>query len=154
MTEVRVGERVLAMAAGARRRRARSAEGAFQAYTIVLPRLTTVIPDHAPCTEACVILLGATTAACGPFQSDLPALERPSATPMRRDEWVIICGGSTSVGANAIQLATAAGYSLLAAASPGNADHVKSLGAAFAEGRRTGITANVFEASSVVDNPT
>lgn len=130
VTEVRPGDRVLAMAAGACKQRARSAEGAFQAYSIVLPRLTTVIPDHIAYAEACVIPLGAVTAACGLFQDDLLALDPPTAHPRPRDEWVIIWGGSTSVGSNAIQLAAAAGYSVLTTASPKNFDYVRALGAA------------------------
>jgi NADPH:quinone reductase-like Zn-dependent oxidoreductase len=132
VTEVNVGDRVLAMAAGAAKQRSRAAEGAFQAYTIVLPRLTTVIPDHLSYVEAAVIPLGATTAACGLFQSDLLALELPSASPMSRDQWVIIWGGSTSVGSNAIQLAVSAGYNVVTTASPKNFDYVRSLGAHYA----------------------
>ena len=132
VTEVKVGDRVLAMAAGACKQRNRAAEGAFQAYTIVLPRLTTVIPDHLSYAEAAVIPLGVTTAACGLFQSDLLALELPSANPKARDQWVIVWGGSTSVGSNAIQLAVAAGYGVVTTASPKNFDYVKSLGAAHA----------------------
>jgi NADPH:quinone reductase-like Zn-dependent oxidoreductase len=128
--EVKVGDRVLAMAAGAARQRSRSAEGAFQAYTIVLPRLTTVIPDEMTYAEAAVIPLGLTTAACGLFQHDLLALELPGAAPTPRDQWLVICGGATSVGGNAIQLAVAAGYSVVATASPKNFGYVTSLGAA------------------------
>ena len=132
VTDVKVGDRVLAMAAGSAKQRNRAAEGAFQAYSIVLPRLTTVIPDHLSYVEAAVVPLGVTTAACGLFQSDLLALELPSAHPKARDQWVIICGGATSVGSNAIQLAVAAGYDVVATASPKNFDYVKSLGAACA----------------------
>ena len=129
VTEVKVGDRVLAMAAGACKQRNRAAEGAFQAYTIVLPRLTTVIPDHLSYAEAAVVPLGVTTAACGLFQSDLLALELPTAKPKARDQWVIIWGGATSVGGNAIQLAVAAGYEVVATASPKNFAYVKALGA-------------------------
>jgi NADPH:quinone reductase-like Zn-dependent oxidoreductase len=132
VTEVNVGDRVLAMAAGAAKQRSRPAEGAFQAYTIVLPRLTTVIPDHLSYVEAAVVPLGVTTAACGLFQSDLLALGLPSANPTARGQWVIICGGATSVGSNAIQLAVAAGYEVVTTASPKNFDYVTSLGAAHA----------------------
>ena len=127
--EVNVGDRVLAMAAGSAKQRNRAAEGAFQAYTIVLPRLTTVIPDDLSYTEASVIPLGVTTAACGLFQSNLLALKLPTPSSKARDQWVVICGGATSVGSNAIQLAVAAGYSVVATASPKNFDYVKSLGA-------------------------
>jgi NADPH:quinone reductase-like Zn-dependent oxidoreductase len=132
VTEVKVGDRVLAMAAGACKQRNRAAEGAFQNYTIVLPRLTTIIPDDVPYSDAAVVPLGITTAACGLFQSDLLALELPSASSKPRDQWVIIWGGSTSVGSNAIQLAVAAGYGVVTTASPKNFEYVRSLGAAYA----------------------
>ncbi len=132
VTNFRIGDRVLAMAAGMGKQRNRAAEGAFQAYTIVLPQLTTIIPDHLSYVEAAVVPLGLTTAACGLFQNDLLALEMPSLNPAPLDRWVIITGGSTSVGSNAIQLAVAAGYSVVTTASPKNFDYVKSLGAAYA----------------------
>ena len=40
-----------------------------------------------------------------------------------------IFGGSTSVGANAIQLAVAAGYEVISTASPKNHAYVRGLGA-------------------------
>ena len=132
VTEAKIGDRVLAAASGGAKQRNRSAEGAFQKYTIVLPRLTTVIPDNVSYEEAAVVPLGLMTAACGLFQRDLLALELPSATPKPCGQWVIIWGGSTSVGCNAIQLAAAAGYSVVTTASPKNFDYVKSLGAAYA----------------------
>jgi len=42
---------------------------------------------------------------------------------------VLVWGGSTSVGSNAIQLAVAAGYDVITTASPRNFDYVTSLGA-------------------------
>lgn len=145
--EVKVGDRVLAMAAGAARQRNRAAEGAFQAYTIVLPRLTTVIPDELPYVEAAVIPLGLTTAACGLFQSDLLALEPPSAIRKPRGQWVIVCGGATSVGGNAIQLAVAAGYEVVTTSSPSNFEYVKSLGAAYAfDYREKGVVGDIVAA--------
>ena len=132
VSEVKPGDRILAMAAGSAKSRNRAAEGAFQAFTIILPRLTTVIPDEMSYAEAAVIPLGLTTAACGLFQKDLLALELPTAGRQVRDQWVIICGGATSVGSNAIQLAVAAGYDVVATASPRNFDYVKSLGATHA----------------------
>ena len=132
VTNVKVGDRVLAMAAGAAKQRNRAAEGAFQAYTIALSRLTTVIPDNLSFVDAAVVPLGLTTAACGLFQSDALALEWPSATAEPVNQWVIIAGGASSVGSNAIQLAVAAGYSVVTTASPKNFEFVRSLGAASA----------------------
>jgi NADPH:quinone reductase-like Zn-dependent oxidoreductase len=126
---VKPGDRVLAMAAGTIKSRARPAESAFQAYSIVLPRLTTVIPGSTSFEEASVIPLGIATAACGLFQKDLLALALPSPSPAERGQWVLIWGGATSVGCNAIQLARAAGYRVIATCSPKNFDYVRSLGA-------------------------
>jgi len=133
VTEVKVGDRVLAIAAGVSPQRNRPAEGAFQSYPIVLPRLTTIIPERMSYEEAAVIPLGIVTAACGLFQRDLLALDLPTpGAPIARDLWVIIWGGATSVGCNAIQLAAAAGYPVITTCSPKNFDLVKSLGAAHA----------------------
>ena len=101
---IQVGDRVLAMAAGTSKQRNRAAEGAFQAYTVTLPHLTTVIPDNLSYIEAAVIPLGLATAACGLFQKDLLALDMPAPQTQERHRWVIVTGGATSVGSNAIQL--------------------------------------------------
>ena len=130
VTRFRPGDRVLAMAAGSVKQHNRASEGAFQRYAITLDRLTTAIPDQIAYTDAAVVPLGVTTAACGLFQRDLLALEHPTANSPRRDQWVLIMGGATSVGCNAIQLAVSAGYSVLTTSSPKNFDYVKSLGAA------------------------
>ncbi len=129
VTSLKIGDRVLAMAAGCVKQRNRASEGAFQAYSVVLERLTTVIPDQVSYAEAAVVPLGLTTAATGLFQSDLLALDLPGGETKSRDQWVIIWGGATSVGCNAIQLAAAAGYRVVTTASPKNFDYVKSLGA-------------------------
>jgi hypothetical protein len=50
------------------------------------------------------------------------------AAPPER-EVVVVWGGSTSVGMNAVQLATAAGYDVVSTASAANAETVKGLGA-------------------------
>jgi len=132
VTHVQIGDRVLAMAAGAAKPRNRASEGAFQAYTIVLPQLTTIIPEHISFVDAAVVPLGLTTAACGLFQSNALALKRPSIPAEPLDQWVIIAGGATSVGSNAIQLAVAAGYIVVTTSSPKNFEYVRSLGAALA----------------------
>ncbi len=127
---VRVGDRVLALAAGSSKQRNRAAEGAFQAYTIVLPELTARLPDSLSYAEAAVIPLGLAAAACGLFQNDLLALTLPATIVPSRNQWVIVTGGATSVGCNAIQLAAAAGYCVVTTASPKNFAYLKALGAA------------------------
>jgi NADPH:quinone reductase-like Zn-dependent oxidoreductase len=127
-----IGDRVLAHAIGTDQKRNRAAEGAFQRYTVVLERMTSAIPHDMPYERAAVIPLGLSTAACALFQSDQLALAYPSAVPARRNATVLIWGGSTSVGCNAIQLAVAAGYDVVTTCSPKNFDYVKRLGASAA----------------------
>ncbi|KAK6062992.1 zinc-binding dehydrogenase [Seiridium cupressi] len=83
------------------------------------------------CEKAVVMPLGLTTAACGLFQKDQLGLHHPTPGTKHQTEKevVIVWGGSTSVGCNAIQLATAAGYEVITTCSERNFDMVKSLGA-------------------------
>jgi NADPH:quinone reductase-like Zn-dependent oxidoreductase len=76
-----------------------------------------------------VLPLAISTASCGLFQRDYLGLHHPSANPTPTEQTVLVWGGSTSAGSNAIQLAVAAGYEVITTASPRNYDFVKSLGA-------------------------
>ena len=70
------------------------------------------------------------TAACGLFQKDQLALQHPKVPySALTGKTLLIWGGSTSVGSNAIQLAVAAGYEVITTASPKNFQYVKGLGA-------------------------
>ena len=129
VTRFQVGDRVLGHAAGGDKSRNRAAEGAFQQYTVVLAHMASPIPDNLPYENAAVLPLGISTAACGLFQKDHLALEYPTANPKPTGKTLIIWGGSTSVGSNAIQLAVAAGYEVVTTASPRNFDYVRKLGA-------------------------
>ena len=130
VTRFRPGDRVLAHAVGTDPKRNSAAEGAFQAYTVVLERMTSPIPDDLTYERAAVLPLGLSTAACGLFQKDHLALDLPSARPSRAGQTVLVWGGSTSVGSNAIQLAAAAGYEVVTTCSPRNFAYVEKLGAA------------------------
>ncbi len=130
VTRFRVGDRVLGHAVGTDKDTNRAAEGAFQQYTVVLERMASLIPDTLPFEEAAVLPLAVSTAACGLFQNDQLGLRRPSVNAEPTGETVLVWGGSTSVGSNAIQLAAAAGYEVITTASPRNFEYVKSLGAA------------------------
>jgi threonine dehydrogenase-like Zn-dependent dehydrogenase len=117
------------MAAGTSEKINNSSQGAFQAYPVLLDHMTSPIPDRISYEEACVIPLGASTAACGLFQKDQLALQLPSSPPKPTGKTLLIWGGSTSVGINAIQLAVAAGYEVITTASPRNFELLKKLGA-------------------------
>jgi NADPH:quinone reductase-like Zn-dependent oxidoreductase len=105
------------------------AYGAFQNYTVVYENLTTHIPSFVPYENAAVVPLGLTTAAAGLFHDDQLALQFPTVPPNPTGKTLLIWGGSTSVGCNAIQLAVAAGYEVFTTSSPKNFDLLKKLGA-------------------------
>lgn len=129
VTRFRVGDRVVGFAAGSDKQRDRAAEGAFQHYVVLLAHMAAPIPDAVSYEEASVLPLGLSTAACGLFQKDFLGMGAPSTAPTPKGETLLVWGGSTSVGCNAIQLAVAAGYDVVATASPRNFDYVKRLGA-------------------------
>ena len=129
VTRFRVGDRVVGFAAGSDKSRNRAAEGAFQHYVVLLAHMASPIPYALAFADAAVLPLGLSTAACGLFQKDFLAMNAPSATPTTTGKTLLVWGGSTSVGSNAIQLAVAAGYDVIATASPHNFDYVKRLGA-------------------------
>jgi len=129
VTRFKVGDRVLGHATGTDKSRNKPAEGAFQEYTILLEHMASAIPGEMSFEQAAVLPLGLSTAACGLFQKDYLALQYPSASPKPTGKTLLVWGGSTSVGSNAIQLAVAAGYEVIATASPRNFDYCKRLGA-------------------------
>lgn len=131
VTRFRVGDRVFGLATGTDRGRDPMHEGAFQEHTALLERLTAPIPSGVSDVEAAVLPLGASTAACALFQPRHLGLAMPGDEHRAEDSRgvVVVWGGSTSVGMNAVQLARAAGYDVVSTASPRNAELVRSLGA-------------------------
>lgn len=124
-----VGDRVLGHAVGMDKARNTSAEGAFQNFTVLLAHMAAPIPDAMTFASAAVLPLGLSTAACGLFEKDQLGLNYPSEHPKPMGKTLLVWGGSTSVGSNAIQLAVAAGYEVITTASPKNFDYCKTLGA-------------------------
>jgi threonine dehydrogenase-like Zn-dependent dehydrogenase len=129
VTRFSVGDRVLGHASGMDPKRNRAAEGAFQEYTVVLAHMATPIPNTLPYENAAVLPLTLSTAACGLFHKDQLALQYPTVNPRPTGETLLIWGGSSSLGSNAIQLAVAAGYEVITTASSRNFDYVTKLGA-------------------------
>ena len=124
------GDRVLGYAVGADKEINNSAESGFQEYTVLRPNLTSRIPKTMSMERAAVVPLGLGTAAAGLFQKDQLGLEYPTSPPRKpTGQFLIIWGGSTSVGCNAIQLGVAAGYEVVTTASPKNHEYLKKLGA-------------------------
>ncbi|KAH7176929.1 chaperonin 10-like protein [Dactylonectria macrodidyma] len=103
--------------------------GAFQNWSIINPVTTSKLPDNIPFEQGAAIPLGLVTASTLLFDSvgvPLPQLES-SATD--GSGVVLIWGGSSSVGSNAIQLARRAGLKVLTTASPQHHEYLRSLGA-------------------------
>lgn len=80
--------------------------------------------------------LSVSTAAAGLYMKatlglDLPDVPSSSAQSNGKKGWLLLWGGSSSVGSSVVQLAVASGYCVVATASPANYRFVKSLGAAF-----------------------
>ncbi|GAB4081007.1 zinc-binding alcohol dehydrogenase family protein [Modestobacter muralis] len=129
VTRFAVGDRVLGHAVGTDQDSTSPAEGTFQQYTVLLERMASPIPDTLTYERAAVLPLALSTASAALFQTDLLGLRHPTASPERTGEVLLVWGGSTSVGSNAVQLAVAAGYDVVSTASPRNHEHVRSLGA-------------------------
>jgi len=129
VSRFQIGDRVLGHAVGGDKTRNSSAEGAFQQFTVLRENMTAPIPDFMTFESAAVLPLGLSTAACGLYEKNELALDYPSANPQPKGKTLLVWGGSTSVGSNAIQLAVASGYDVVTTASPKNFDYVKKLGA-------------------------
>jgi NADPH:quinone reductase-like Zn-dependent oxidoreductase len=124
---LKVGDRVVGQAVGTTVNQ--PAQGAFQQHTVVLDHMASPIPAEMSFADAVVLPLGLGTAASGLYGRAQLALAPPSLSPVTRTEVVLVWGGSSSVGCNAIQLATASGYACVAVASARNADLLMDLGA-------------------------
>ncbi|KAF7595245.1 hypothetical protein BBP40_006745 [Aspergillus hancockii] len=81
-------------------------DNAFQTYTILQVNMASKLPDHVSYQDAAVIPLAFSTAASGLFQDEFLKLQLPTeprAQPAGKT--LLIWGGASSVGSNAIQLA-------------------------------------------------
>ncbi|KAE8445417.1 hypothetical protein EG329_013430 [Mollisiaceae sp. DMI_Dod_QoI] len=130
VSRFKVGDRVIGHCMGTNQDINEPAQGGFQEYSVLLENVTSKIPDDLSYDKAAVIPLGLSTACCGLFQTDQLSLQLPT-SPARKPagKTLLVWGGSTSVGVNAIQLAVAAGYEVFTTCSPRNYGLVKSLGA-------------------------
>ena len=128
VTRFKKGSRVLGHAVGIATKRPQ--DTGFQAYTILQTNMASEIPDSISFESAAVIPLGLSTASSGLFQDTFLNLQLPTVPPQKSTgKTLLIWGGSSSVGSNAIQLAVAAGYEVVTTASSKNFEYVKKLGA-------------------------
>jgi len=106
--------------------------GGFQLYTACNALVVAKIPSNLTFAAASVLPLAISTASACLFKKEALALPMPSSTPSSTNKSVLVWGGSSSVGAVAIQLAAAAGVKVVTVASKHNLEKVKDLGAAAA----------------------
>ena len=115
-----VGDRVFGFAA----------INAFQEYVTLEHKLMSKIPGDMAYREAVVLGLCSATSALFLFGKDYLNLDYPKLDAPKKGESFLVWGGSSAVGSNAIQLATAAGYDVIATSSKKNFDYVRGLGVA------------------------
>ncbi|KFX98498.1 hypothetical protein O988_04318 [Pseudogymnoascus sp. VKM F-3808] len=140
------GDRILGHAVGVFSKEPKGS--GFQAYTILRANLASEIPENISFERAAVIPLGLSTAACGLFQDAFLGLQLPTVPPQKpTGHTILICGGASSVGSNAIQLAVSAGYDVITTSSASNFEYVKNLGASQVfDYNSTTISADIVDA--------
>jgi NADPH:quinone reductase-like Zn-dependent oxidoreductase len=113
---------------------------------VLIPALTTPIPNSLSYEEAVVLPVGIATASAGLFQSDFLSLPLPTLSPKQTNSVILIWGGSSAIGCSGIQLARAAGLQVITTASKHNFQLCKDLGAAEVFGRASpSITNEILE---------
>ncbi|KAI1394277.1 GroES-like protein [Hypoxylon trugodes] len=125
----KVGDRVLGYAMGSSSF-GKQERGGFQEYVVVDQNLAAKIPDSVSFGEASVFPLCMATAGHALFSKEYLGLPFPKVGGApEAGKRVLIWGGASGVGSNAIQMAKAAGFEVLTTCSARNFEYVKSLGA-------------------------
>ena len=101
----------------------------FKGYVTLNQTLAAKIPASLSFNDASVFPLCITTSSFALFGKDYLALPLPSLNSTPTGKSVLIWGGSSAVGSNAIQLVKAAGFEVVTTCSARSFDYVKSLGA-------------------------
>lgn len=117
-SKFRIGDRVFGI----------TANNGFQDYVALEDKLVAHIPSRFSFSDASVLGLGAATSAMFLFGADYLGLNFPTLGATKTGKSVLIWGGSSAVGSNAIQLVVGAGYTAITTCSKRNFDYVKSLG--------------------------
>jgi len=106
-----------------------TANHGFQDYVTLEDKLMARVPSDMTYREVVVLGLCSATSAMFLFGRDYLHLDYPELSKSKNGKSVLVWGGSSAVGSNAIQLATAAGYAVITTCSERNFDYVKDLGA-------------------------
>ncbi|KAF4630235.1 hypothetical protein G7Y89_g7905 [Cudoniella acicularis] len=123
----KIGDRILGFALGAGTMKPE--QGGFQDNVILDHTMACKIPDSLSFVDASVFPLCVATAAYGLFSRAFLAMPFPALEPKSAGKSVVVWGGSSAVGCNAIQLSKAAGLEVITTCSARNFDYVRSLGA-------------------------
>ncbi|KAF2015427.1 GroES-like protein [Aaosphaeria arxii CBS 175.79] len=128
VTHVKKGDRVIGHAFSLVTNAPRN--GGFQLYSAINAIVVSKIPSSLSYASAAVLPLAISTAAACLFKKEALALPLPTSTsPQNTGKSVLVWGGSSSVGATAIQLAVGAGVKVVSVASKHNIAKLKELGA-------------------------
>lgn len=106
--------------------------GGFQLYTVCKDIVVSPIPGSLSFEQVVVLPLAISTASTGLFKKDRLSLPYPTNASKPTGKAVLVWGGSPSVSSSAIQLAAAAGVTVVTVASSHNLQYVKYLGAKYA----------------------
>ncbi|EMC93484.1 hypothetical protein BAUCODRAFT_125342 [Baudoinia panamericana UAMH 10762] len=106
-------------------------DGGFQLYSRLVAGKAAHLPQNITFTSGAVLPLALDTAAVGLYSTGGAGLGLPfpSLTPKPSNKVIVVWGGSSSVGALAIQLAVASGAKVVTTSSSHNFDFCKSCGA-------------------------
>ncbi|KIK41719.1 hypothetical protein CY34DRAFT_805735 [Suillus luteus UH-Slu-Lm8-n1] len=128
----------------------------FQHYTLTVASFTAKIPPSVSFDSAATVPLGLDTALVGLYGEQLGAGITPPWTKSLGESKtpIVVFGGSSSVGAYAIQLARLSGfYPIIATASPSNEDLVRDYGATHFFDRNLSGKQLMAAISKVTDSP-
>ncbi|KFY00083.1 hypothetical protein O988_03525 [Pseudogymnoascus sp. VKM F-3808] len=127
VTNFEVGDHVVATMDNIETQRA--SNGAFQFFSATKATLVGKIPHNIAFKDACVFGMAMNTAAAGLYQKENMALPYPTVPRKPNGKTFLVWGGSSSVGACAVQLAIGSGYDVAVTAGPNNADLCREIGA-------------------------
>ncbi|KAL2841736.1 GroES-like protein [Aspergillus pseudoustus] len=131
VTRFKRGDRVIGHAVGIFSGDER--HGAFQEFVVLEENMACVFPASIGFEKGVVLPLGVSTASAALFAKKGEqglGLPRPELEPVKNGGTVLVWGGTTSVGSNAIQLAVASGCEVVATAGAKNFEYARRLGAA------------------------
>ncbi|ORY02267.1 chaperonin 10-like protein [Clohesyomyces aquaticus] len=101
----------------------------WQEYFLMDSQVTFPKPSNITLPQAATVGAGSLTAFLGAFDCLKLPLVDPENLPAPKDEWVLVFGGASSVGKNAVQTFKACGYKVVTTCSQKSFDLLRSLGA-------------------------